>query len=400
MPKRVVMKKKKNKELNIQNESKKTCFTVADSGINFVLSLVIPAVAALALMLVFAFVAGLSGSDYATFTKTNVARVLELIYSPIVFFLIYFVYCKVFNYDYFKPAEIKFKLNLQKVLICIIIALIAVFLMSPFISLLDYAYSLMNFKPDNSLPYVMDNGFRYVLGLVIMAALPAICEELLFRGLIQKGLMQKFNPHIAILISGTLFMLLHGSLQQTVFQFVLGIILGYATYYGGSLVYSIIMHFVNNAVAVTFSFVYTLKGIDPNAQSVYKNAWEYCLPVLLFVIAVAGVVGLIFLLRHVNKLESINSSIESNEKVDAKVSNDEVKTTKAKKGKIVKAVEVKENSVNDKVKNEVTENNGNVKTKKLLNEPLTKAEKLWLIGGVILGIVIWIVNTASVFLKL
>ncbi len=360
--------KNKNPRINNQNlktESKKTCFNVMDSGINFLMSLVIPSVVVLILITLFALFSRMAGSNYGEFSKTNVAIIISLLSTPLVFLSTYLIYCKVNKIDCYKASDIKFRVNYQKVLIVIIMSLVAVFLISPFITLFDYGCALLGYNPSNSLSYVMDNGFRYVLGVLVMAVVPAICEELLFRGLIQRGLLKKFNPHIAIILTATMFMLLHGSLQQTIFQFILGVVFGYATYYGKSLVYSIIMHFVNNFVVVTMSFIYTLNNVDVNAAPVYNTVWDYCWPILALLIAGGVIVGLIFLLRYVNKFEE---------------------------KKELKAVELNqtENLENITTKSTIVieEENNNIEDKKI-----TKQELLWLLSGFVLGAVIWIVNT-------
>lgn len=373
--------KNKNTDLknqNLKTECKRTCFNVMDSGINFLISLVIPSVVMLIIILLYAFFSRMAGSNYGEFSETNVGIIISLLSTPIVFLLTYFIYCKVQKVDCFKASDINFKVNYQKVLIVIIISLVAVFLISPFITLFDYGCEkLLNYNPTEEFSYTIDNGFRYVLAVLVMAAVPAIAEELLFRGLIQRGLLGKFNPHIAIILTATMFMLVHGSLQQTVFQFILGVVFGYATYYGGNLIYSMIMHFVNNLVVVTMSFIYTLNNIDVNASPVYNTAWDYCWPVLALLIAAGVIVGLIFLLKYVNKVEKLKQLKNVNESEDT---NNEINKTKSEKSK----------KDSESLKNETVEtNNLTVVTDK----KLSKQELLWLVSGFVLGAVIWILNT-------
>ena len=60
-------------------------------------------------------------------------------------------------------------------------------------------------------------------GLLIVAALlPAICEELVFRGTVAQSLAQSKNKWAALAISGALFAIFHANPAQTVHQFVLG----------------------------------------------------------------------------------------------------------------------------------------------------------------------------------
>jgi len=216
--------KNKNPRINNQNlktESKKTCFNVMDSGINFLMSLVIPSVVVLILITLFALFSRMAGSNYGEFSKTNVAIIISLLSTPLVFLSTYLIYCKVNKIDCYKASDIKFRVNYQKVLIVIIMSLVAVFLISPFITLFDYGCALLGYNPSNSLSYVMDNGFRYVLGVLVMAVVPAICEELLFRGMIFQGLKEKFSATTSIFLSALLFALMHQNIQQFIYPFIL-----------------------------------------------------------------------------------------------------------------------------------------------------------------------------------
>jgi len=103
--------------------------------------------------------------------------------------------------------------------------------------------------------------------LLVIAIVPAIGEELLFRGYLQ----QKFgnwlgNPHTSILITAFLFSAIHFHFQGMIPRFVLGVLLGYLFYWSKTLWLPIIAHFVNNAQAVILS--YPSFKIDSAAYSI------------------------------------------------------------------------------------------------------------------------------------
>ena len=85
-----------------------------------------------------------------------------------------------------------------------------------------------------------------VLALVVACVLPAINEELVFRGLVVKGISQKLGNVASVLITGFLFALFHGSPAQTLHQFVLGCVLSYVAISTQSVVLPVIAHFFNN----------------------------------------------------------------------------------------------------------------------------------------------------------
>lgn len=94
-----------------------------------------------------------------------------------------------------------------------------------------------------------------LFNLVIIALIPAIGEELTFRGVLQQGLMRKMNPHVAIILSAAIFSFIHFQFYGFLPRMFLGILLGYMFYLSGSLWTSITMHFVNNGSAVVVYYL-------------------------------------------------------------------------------------------------------------------------------------------------
>jgi membrane protease YdiL (CAAX protease family) len=107
--------------------------------------------------------------------------------------------------------------------------------------------------------------------ILVIAVVPAIGEELLFRGYLQQKLGNWLsNPHTAILITAFLFSAIHFHFQGMIPRFALGVLLGYLFYWSNSLWLPILAHFVNNAQAVIFSF--PLFKIDSGAYSVFSES--------------------------------------------------------------------------------------------------------------------------------
>lgn len=90
-----------------------------------------------------------------------------------------------------------------------------------------------------------------VVNLLVIAVLPAIGEELCFRGMLQRimiGITR--NPWVGIIVTGFIFSALHLQFQGLLPRMFLGVILGALYWYSGSIWTSIIGHFVFNAVQV------------------------------------------------------------------------------------------------------------------------------------------------------
>jgi len=94
-----------------------------------------------------------------------------------------------------------------------------------------------------------------LVNLILIALIPAIGEELLFRGVFQQ-LFAKWTGkvHLAIFISAFLFSAIHIQFFGFLPRFVLGIILGYMFYWSKNLWLPILAHFTNNAMAIIFIY--------------------------------------------------------------------------------------------------------------------------------------------------
>jgi len=102
---------------------------------------------------------------------------------------------------------------------------------------------------------------EYILALIIMAFLPALCEETLFRGGLQNFLTRSTKmPWLSIIIVSILFSAAHFSFYGFLPRLFLGVILGLLYEYSGRLWLNIIAHFVNNALAVTAIYVLKTQG--------------------------------------------------------------------------------------------------------------------------------------------
>ncbi len=113
---------------------------------------------------------------------------------------------------------------------------------------------LFGYTPTESPFPDMTNTTNFVLGIFIIAALPAFCEEMLFRGVILSSLERK-GKWTAILLSALFFMLMHASPLQTVYQFILGVIMAFVAYKSRSVMTTMFIHFLNNFIAIAFEYV-------------------------------------------------------------------------------------------------------------------------------------------------
>lgn len=96
-------------------------------------------------------------------------------------------------------------------------------------------------------------GARLALALLCFALAPGIAEELLCRGLVQRGLEARHRPAVAIAAAALFFGVLHADPIYSLFAALLGLYLGTVAHLAGSVRASIACHATNNAVAVLWA---------------------------------------------------------------------------------------------------------------------------------------------------
>lgn len=100
-----------------------------------------------------------------------------------------------------------------------------------------------------------------LINLIVIAVIPAIGEELLFRGCLQP-IFQRWtkNIHLAIWITAIIFSAIHVQFYGFIPRMLMGAAFGYMLYWGKSIWLPIIAHFINNATAVIYTFVLLNQG--------------------------------------------------------------------------------------------------------------------------------------------
>lgn len=101
----------------------------------------------------------------------------------------------------------------------------------------------------------------------LIGFLAAMSEELTFRGVLLRFFTRRYTnalrtPHAAIWGVAILFSLIHFQFYGFIPRLLLGALLGYALWWTGSLWVPVLMHFVNNTMAVVLTFIFQKKGID------------------------------------------------------------------------------------------------------------------------------------------
>jgi ABC-type Na+ efflux pump permease subunit/membrane protease YdiL (CAAX protease family) len=123
---------------------------------------------------------------------------------------------------------------------------------------------------------------------LLIGLLAGVCEELLFRGPIQAALVRRFSIWPALIVGGLLFAAAHVDLPGLPARMILGIVLGWIVWRGGSIFPAMIMHGVYDAVSVGWSAHLLKLGL---AESSFSTR-------TVIVGAVASVVGWMLIRRQ------------------------------------------------------------------------------------------------------
>ena len=257
---------------------KKLTYDKYDAGQGFLFALFMPFIVSLVYLFIVYIVASIAGVSLENITENTIYLAFAMLMSPIAFILTFMLVNKISRTDYAMALGVKQKFDYKYLIVAILLSLVCVFGMSNFVNLFDAVLEKIGFVGSYSLPLPMDNFGYLVLNLILLAILPAICEELVFRGIIFNGLKQYGNMS-AVFLSATLFMLVHSSVEQTVYPFFVGIVLALLMLRTNNIIYPIILHFLNNAIVVVMNYVYYQNGIAESFTLSLSN--------ILFAIALA-----------------------------------------------------------------------------------------------------------------
>ncbi|MCP4460256.1 MAG: CPBP family intramembrane metalloprotease [Cytophagales bacterium] len=122
--------------------------------------------------------------------------------------------------------------------------------------------------------------WHFLLAILVIGVLPALGEELLFRGLIQNFISTlSKNYHIGIWISALLFSAIHLQFYGFFPRLILGALFGYIYVWSGRLSVAMLAHFLNNSIALTMAYVASSGWIDVSTDELEQSApW----PIVLF----------------------------------------------------------------------------------------------------------------------
>ncbi len=194
-------------------------------------------------------------------------------------------------------------------------SVVLAFLCLPLIGAINYFSSMVNGNAvEGSIERLMENPLW--LSLIIVAVLPALVEEFIFRGILL-GAYKKRNPLKGILLSALLFGFTHLNINQMAYAFVLGIILGLLAYATGSIWAGVILHFTINANSVIMAYATSNINTEDIANQsasapIDPNIYTILIAVITVLIILASSIALAVLLflnicKHNRGIKSVKA---------------------------------------------------------------------------------------------
>lgn len=157
----------------------------------------------------------------------------------------------------------------------------------------DIFYSILSILGyDNSINVSLTVNTDIGIELMLSAIAPGLCEEVLHRGMFMRGSKKCGYTKYGLLFSSLLFGLMHLNIQQFFYAMILGFLMGIVVIVSDSIFPAIIIHFMNNALSIYFSY-----GIKYNWPfSKFKYTIENIIFSTNLITSIALICGLIFLL--------------------------------------------------------------------------------------------------------
>ena len=168
---------------------------------------------------------------------------------------------------------------------------------SPFVNSIKSLLDSLNEFVDQSYIKLLSTKtfFDAIFVIFVVSIVPAVSEEIMFRGFIQSSFELKLRARWAIVITAVFFGLYHFNPYGLVPLIILGLYFGFAAYMSRSIFVPMILHFTNNFIAIIMYFIIGDKDlVDSSASGVLDIRISFFL-LILFTVIFIGIVYFIFL---------------------------------------------------------------------------------------------------------
>lgn len=263
--------------------------TAIDTSLAFFIGFLLSQISVVVVMVIGYIVCIIGGIEIELlqpFLNTAFGYLLCVIAMDLTMFLVFWFYHKRTDEKFISKPKTK------KIFLYILLAIISFLALYPIVTCFDSWLVSVGISL-NTIPYEL-NTANYFISILSLVILPAISEELLFRGIIFKGL-KRYGKVFSITISSLMFMIFHLSISQTIYPMMFGLMLGVIMYYEDNILYCITAHMTNNFLSLTLSYF--------NVSLSY-NHWSYILIAVILMLVFITVI-LYFTIKNSKKVEKV-----------------------------------------------------------------------------------------------
>lgn len=297
----------------------KSKLRICDAGIAFIIAFILSQLTSVVGVLLVKYImiaCGKTANQVSTFFDTAWGYLLQAIFMNIAFIVVFiWYYTKHINKQDILNKSSNAKSNIQYAIICVLLGLFTLFALSP---LLNYFQLLLDKlgKPAPTLSYNIDTPTKFIISLISMAVIPAICEELVFRGVMVNCLKEK-GYAFAIIMSSIIFAMFHFSLTQLIYPLCFGIILSVVYLRTKNILYPMLLHFINNALTISIQYFST------SSSTFTHSTFNLIYAIFAFALWILAMYYFIKNFKNYIKNKSLNENLPNNNLLNENNSSDE-----------------------------------------------------------------------------
>ena len=281
-----------------QNRQDRTLY-VHDGAANYIVAYVMQIL--LQFLFTLVILTTMTSEEKNAFQTTMAYTVIITILNELAFGFTPLAYSKVLGQNYYKDIGFKKKISIVQILMLIVIAIALVLAFMPISNIVAELLIKSGFNSNALSSIVISTPGRYILSIFVMCLLPAFAEETIFRGMVARAFSRK-NFVFAIFMGGFIFAIMHGNPVQLVHQFAVGVTCCVVYFATGSIYAPIIVHFINNLIAITGNYI------------LYYHPIEVVPAYVFIVMTIVGlillVVALYFFIVIANKEASLKTGVK------------------------------------------------------------------------------------------
>lgn len=242
---------------------------------------------------------------FTAFTASTAGLCLVTLLNELTMILSPLAYWKVKSFNVFKGIGFDRKVNGGQIAMTLPVAMTLLMGFMPLATLFVQLVYMTGYEY-TGVDIVVDSFGKLVLFMVVTAIIPAICEEILHRGIIARA-SSKISILAGVLLSSTIFAFMHGSPVQLFHQFFVGVVCSLVYFMTGSIWIPILVHFFNNGITLIAGYI----NYVVNGSSTINIPWWGMM--IMCIAGIAGLIGCLTAMYYISYKKRIKEDKEIHE---------------------------------------------------------------------------------------